>query len=219
MTFLSRFALPSVFMLAALAAVYVLFGPFAALCVAVALLTYAYVPFGRARWVPVVLLLLAVLAPAIGFAADGTTPETVAQATGEGTKITWAYGAVIQQWSTAIGTLILAGVTWALRLLPAQIYGILVSLRADQLLGKAIDYAINMVKGASKDKELSIDVHNEVLAKALQYVLDNAPGWLQSWMGGPEQIANKIIARLNIATDALPLDVQAAVASTSAPGA
>ena len=209
--------------LAALAAVlavcvaFYLIGPIAVLAVTMALLTYAYVPFGRARWVPVVLLLLAVLAPAIGFAADGTTPETVAQATGEGTKITWAYGAVIQQWSTAIGTLILAGVTWALRLLPAQIYGILVSLRADQLLGKAIDYAINMVKGASKDKELSIDVHNEVLAKALQYVLDNAPGWLQSWMGGPEQIANKIIARLNIATDAPPPDVNAAVANTAAP--
>lgn len=216
MHFLLRFLLPTSLLLT-IAVACQLIGPIVLLAVGIALLTYACVPIGRARWVPVVLLLLAVLAPAIGFAADGTTPETVAQATGEGTKITWAYGAVIQQWSTAIGTLILAGVTWALRLLPAQIYGILVSLRADQLLGKAIDYAINMVKGASKDKELSIDVHNEVLAKALQYVLDNAPGWLQSWMGGPEQIANKIIARLNIATDAPPPDVIAAVANTSAP--
>lgn len=148
------------------------------------------------------------------FAADATAPETVAQATSETTKVTWAYGATVSQWAGAIGTLILAGVTWALRLLPAQIYAIMVSLRADQLIQKGIDYAINMVVGASKDKSLSVDVHNQVLATALQYVIDQAPGWLQSWMGGPDQIAQKIVARLNLAPDAVP-DVNAAVAAST----
>jgi hypothetical protein len=164
------------------------------------------------------LVLVALLVTSLGldiaFAADAATPETVAQATNETTKVTWAYGAAISQWATAIGTIILAGVTWLLRLLPGQIYQILLTLRADQLLGKAIDYGINMVKGATKDRELTIDVHNEVLAKALQYVLDNAPGWLQQWMGGPEQIAKKIIARLKLAPDAVP-DVEAAISNTT----
>lgn len=148
------------------------------------------------------------------FAAD-TAPETVAQATSETTKVTWAYGAVIQQWAQAIGALVFAGVAFMLRQLPAQIYAILVSVRADQLLQKAIAYAINMVQGATKDKALTFDVHNEVLRKALQYVLDNAPVWLQTWMGGPEQIAAKIVARLNIEANTPAPDINAAVANTT----
>lgn len=150
------------------------------------------------------------------FAAE-TAPETVAQAANETTKVTWAYGALIQQWASAIGTLAFAAVAWLLRLLPGQIYAVLVAARADQLLQKAIDYGINMVQGAAKDRSLTVDVHNEVLAKALQFVIDNAPGWLQTWMGGPEKIAEKIVARLNIAPDDKPPDVNAAVSSAVLP--
>lgn len=140
----------------------------------------------------------------IAFAADAAAPETVAQATSETTKVTWAIGATAAQWASAIGALVLAGVTWLLRLLPAQIYAILVSIRADQMLGKSIDYGVNMVIGATKDKTLEVDVGNQVLAKALQYVIDHAPEWLQQWMGGPQKIAEMIIARLNLAPDAVP---------------
>lgn len=164
-----------------------------------------------------------VAAPLVDLAAlaadAGSAPETVAQATSETTKVTWAYGAAISQWASAISALVFAIVAWALRQLPAQIYGVIVAMRADQLLAKAIDYAINMVQGASKDRVLNIDVHNEVLAKALQYVFDNAPNWLQQWMGGPVQIANKIIARLNIAPDAPPPSAVIAVANTTPPAA
>lgn len=184
----------------------------------------AYLSVTAAPIVPAMFLAFAVapildvaIVHAVALAADAAAPETVAQATSDTTKVTWAYGAVIQQWAGAIGTLIFAGVAWLLRLLPGQIYAVLVSLRADQLLQKGIDYAINMVQGATAGKALSVDVHNEVLAKALQYVLDNAPTWLQQWMGGPEQIANKIIARLNIVPDAPPPDVNAAVANTAVP--
>ncbi|MGY3690183.1 hypothetical protein ACVIGA_000263 [Bradyrhizobium sp. USDA 3240] len=154
------------------------------------------------------------LAIDVAFAADAAAPETVAQATSDTTKVTWAYGAAISQWASAIGTLILAFVTWLLRKLPAQIYAVIVSMRADQLISKGIDYAINMVKDATKDKALTVDVHNQVLAQALQYVLDHSPDRLTSWMGGPDAIAQKIIARLNLAPDAVP-DVTAAVSSVS----
>lgn len=137
-----------------------------------------------------------------------------APATGETTKVTWTYGATIAQCASAIGTLLFAGVMWALRLLPSQVYAVIVSMRADQLLQKAIDYGINMVTAATKDKALTADVGNAVLAQALQYVIDHAPDWLQSWMGGPDAIAQKIVARLNLASDAVP-DVSAAVANVA----
>lgn len=139
-----------------------------------------------------------VLATSASFADTVAAPETVAQATGETTKVTWAYGAAISQWASALGTLVFAAVMFALRQLPGQVYAILVSMRADQLLQKAIDYGINAVQGATKDKVLEVNVGNKVLAYAVQYVLDNAPKWLQDWMGGPEQIVKKIFARLNL---------------------
>ncbi len=149
----------------------------------------------------------------IAFAADAGTPETVAQATNEGTKVTWAVGSVVSQWADAVEALLVALVAFALRKIPGQLGTILQTMHVDQILNKAIDYAINMVKGATKDKELSVDVGNEVLAKALQYVLDHSPGWLQSWMGGPGAIAQKIIARLNLAPDTV-LDAGKATATS-----
>jgi hypothetical protein len=150
------------------------------------------------------------------FAADsGAAPETVAQATSETTKVTWAYGSVVQQWASAIGTLIFAAVMFALRQLPAQVYAVIVSMRADQLLQKAIDYGINAVQGAIKGKTLEVNVGNKVLAEAVQYVLDNAPAWLQAWMGGPEQIVKKIFARLNLVPEASAPDTSIVLAQTT----
>jgi len=65
------------------------------------------------------------------FAADAAAPERGAQATSETTKVTWAYGSVVAQWAGAISTLVFAGVAWLLRLLPVQIYAMLVAARAD----------------------------------------------------------------------------------------
>ncbi len=155
-----------------------------------------------------------VISHSAAWSADAAAPEVVAQATSDATKVTWAYGAAIAEWASAIGTIIFASVTWLLRKLPAQVYAVLVSIRADQLIQKGIDYAINMVQGATRDKALSVDVHNQVLAQALQYVIDHSPEWLTSWMGGPDAIAQKIIARLNLAPDAVP-DVGAAVSSVA----
>ncbi len=137
-----------------------------------------------------------ILLPTVVYAAD--TSETVAQATGDTTKVVWAWGALVSQWVTALGLGLAALVTWGLRLLPSQIYSIIVLARVDQLLQKAIQYGINQVPAYVDGKTMSVDVHNAALAKMLQYVLDNAPGWMVSWMGGPEQIVQKLIARLNI---------------------
>lgn len=194
----------------------VLFNPIGYLLAAVVVLAAVYRALPSARGVAAVLLAVVAcsLAIDIAFAADAAAPETVAQATSEATKVTWAYGAVVSQWANAAGTVLFAVALWLLRQLPGQMSSILLSMRADQVIQKGIDYAINMVVGATKDRALTADVHNEVLAQALQYVLDHAPGWLQSWMGGPDAIAQKIVARLNLAPNAVP-DVNAVVAAST----
>lgn len=209
----------------ALAALTLMFGPVAPLVAVVAFLLYGIARMAtrapRRPWMhaglPALLIALIVL-PALALAADsGAAPETVAQATSDTTKVTWAYGAVIQQWATALGSLVFAVVMFALRQLPAQVYAVIVSMRADQLLQKGIDYGINAVQGATKDKTLSVDVGNKVLAHAVQYVLDNAPSWLQAWMGGPDQIVKKIFARLNLDSSSTAPSTSAVLAQSTNP--
>lgn len=66
-----------------------------------------------------------------------------------------------------------------------------------------------------KDKTLDVDVGNKVLAQALQYAVDNAPGWLQTWAGGPEGLAKKIWARLNLGDGADDSAIPGIVAATT----
>jgi hypothetical protein len=108
----------------------------------------------------------------------------------------------IGEWLTAVGDFVLLAIpvafAWLARKLPGQAANILITLRVDQLLQKAVQYGINATAGAMKDKPLSVDVGSEVLENALQYVVDNGPGWLIKWMGGKDTIRQKIIARLEL---------------------
>ncbi len=108
--------------------------------------------------------------------------------------------------------IISVAVLWLIRKLPSQIAGILTTLRVDQLLEKAIAYAINTVVGASKDKTLNVSTGNQVVDKALQFIVTNAPAWMIKWMGDGDAIRQKIIARLNI-------DDNVALPSTEVPKA
>ena len=92
-------------------------------------------------------------------------------------------------------------VLWAFRFLPGGIAGILKTAHADQLLAKAIDYGINTVVGAAKDKVLSADVGEEVIAQALTYSAAYGPKWLLTWLGGEAGIRARIIARLDLHPD------------------
>lgn len=91
---------------------------------------------------------------------------------------------------------------WMLRRLPGQVVAVLQMVRADQLLERAVDYGINAVAGAARGRSLTVDVGSEVAAQALRYAIDNGPGWLVSWMGGEEGVRQKIIARLELVSDA-----------------
>ncbi len=107
--------------------------------------------------------------------------------------------------SDAASTLIMvigAVVAWGLRQLPARILSIVQTAQLDQLLLKGIDFAINRTAGASKGREMKVDVANEVLATALRYAIEHGPKWMIKWAGGELALRDKIIARLDVEADA-----------------
>lgn len=149
------------------------------------------------------------------FAAD-SAPETVAQATSENTRAVWAWGATVSELAGAVAWVLASLAMVALRRLPANLVAIFGNARVELLINNAVNYGLNAVAGAVKDKKLEVDVGNQVLREALQYAVDNAPGWLQSWAGGPEQLAKKIWAKLNLGEGADGSAIPAAVDSVKA---
>lgn len=159
-----------------------------------------------------------VLIHSVAMAADAA-PETIAQSVSETTKVTWAWGATVSQAGQAIAWLLASIAMWMLRKLPANIVAIFGNARVELLLNNAIAYGLNAVEGAVKGKTLEVDVGNKVLAQALQYAVDNAPGWLQTWAGGPEGLAKKIWGRLNLGEGASDITIPAVVDSVAQPSA
>lgn len=77
--------------------------------------------------------LLIVAWPVLAMAAD-TAPETVAQATSETTKVTWAWGATVTQWAQAFAWLLASAGMLLLSKLPANIVAIFGNARVELLL-------------------------------------------------------------------------------------
>jgi hypothetical protein len=101
-----------------------------------------------------------------------------------------------------VGTLLLAVVGWGFRKLPESVVAVLRTARVEQLLARAIDYGINTVKGASKDKVLDVNVGNAVVAQAARKAVEWAPKWMAEWLGGEKGIRERIIARLELSPEA-----------------
>lgn len=112
------------------------------------------------------------------------------------------YGDWIAALANTLIMVLTAAVAWAFRQLPANIVAILVTIRAEQVVSKAIEYGINAVAGAVKGKSLDVPIANQVIREALDYVVKQAPGWLVSWVGGEDGLRRMIVARLAIAEDA-----------------
>jgi hypothetical protein len=135
-----------------------------------------------------VLLLLAlplpVLAQAVEIAGDAV--------------VTVPYGDWIASSLGFLGWLVPLVIMWALRQLPANIVAVIKTARVEQVLQRGIDYALNAVAGATKDKVLDAEVGNRVIAEALRYIVNLGPKWLIGFLGGEEGIKARIIARLEL---------------------
>lgn len=135
-----------------------------------------------------------VMALAVTLAALALADSAFAQST----TVTIPWGNMLSEALGFIGWVFLAVAMWAMRQLPANIVSILQTLRVEQLLSKAIDYGVNAVSGATKDKALTFDVGSEVAAKAVAYAIDKMPGALLGWIGGEAKLREMVIARLNV---------------------
>jgi hypothetical protein len=104
---------------------------------------------------------------------------------------------------TALGylTLGLGGViAWAFRRLPGRISAILLTAQADQLMARALTYAINAVVGATKDKVWSVDVRNQVLREFVTYALTHGSDTVKTFMGKSADIAEMGYSRIDAPT-------------------
>ena len=82
--------------------------------------------------------------------------------------------------------------------LPAPFLAAIRQSGADRFLVEAISFGINSVEGAATGKSLSVDVANPVAAFAVRYALSHAQPWLVAALGTPEELAEKVWARLNL---------------------
>jgi hypothetical protein len=137
--------------------------------------------------------------PLVAFAATTIT-------TSQPTTVTVGWGDYVVQAAQTLALLAFAALMALARNLPAQIYNVLVTARAEQLLGKAIGWGLNAVDGAVQGKTLTVDVGRSVTAQAVQYVVSHGSGWLVTWLGGPVGVAQKIWARLPLEDGATKTD-------------
>lgn len=113
----------------------------------------------------------------------------------------WVSAAAASMGETIL-MLVLSVVAWMSRKLPAGVSAMLKTKQVEQLLQRAVDYALNAVAGAAKGKTLDVNTGNEVLNVALAYAVDRAPAQLIAWLGGPEALQHMILARLQLGEDA-----------------
>lgn len=135
------------------------------------------------------LIVLALTIPA--FAQDADTSIT----------IPWGdwLAAILGQVAASISVILLAVLTWLSTKLPPAVQAFITTERikqVEQILERAITYGLQQAATGVKGKTANVDVKNEAVETALQYVIDHGPAKLIAWMGGIDAIREKIIARL-----------------------
>lgn len=119
-------------------------------------------------------------------------------------EVTVPWGEWLGALIDAAYALILGFLLWLLRKVPKNIVDMVNAIAqalgqggVNELLGKAVDYGINVTQGAVRDQKMTIKVGNEVLERATEYALRHAPGLVAKY-GGLATLREKIIARLNL---------------------
>ena len=154
-------------------------------------------------------LFFMVMLPLAVMAQDVVVPETV---------VTFNWGDLIGVFFTNLAdnpdsvawTVFAGALTWFVARLSGPLQWAFKLFQVEQLLKNAILAALNATKGATEGQALTLNVGSEVLAKALQYAVNNGQGWLIEWMGGRKGVEEKIIARLSLAPSVSGAELKAA---------
>jgi hypothetical protein len=131
---------------------------------------------------------VAVLLPSAALAADGAV------------LIPWGDYAI--ELAHIVGAVAVALLPVVLAFLPAPVRLAIAATGGERLVRNAVDYGINAVEGAAKDKVLSVAVGNAVLEEALEYALREGAPWLIRILGGPDGIRAKLFRLLNLEAEA-----------------
>jgi hypothetical protein len=136
------------------------------------------------------------------------------------TTVTIPWGDWVQVLLPLIGDIILMllglALTFAATVLPKPVYRVLMMLRAEQLLKRAVDYGLNATDRAAHGKKLEVSVANSVVYEAANYAVDAAEDVVK-WLGGETKLVKKLYARLDIEEDSEILVAGNEAVSTKAP--
>jgi len=163
----------------------------------------------------IAVLALALVSPAFAQTVADVVPEAVASpeaaiAAGQDTSATIYIGNIVAyivgNLKEVLLTLILGAVALASASLPGFAgYAIRFFMAniGEKFISNLLDYALNAVKGATKDKELSIPVGSAVVAAAIERMmaLENLDPWIKSlikFLGGKTGVAEKMFRRMEL---------------------
>lgn len=127
-----------------------------------------------------------------------TTPGEVPVVVVQDPVVTIPYGEWIVALQGVAVPLFLGAIAFLVRNLPGSIVSIIYTSKVQQLLEKGVQFAVNRVAGASRDKKMTVPVANKVVREIVQYAVTEGPAWLIKWAGGPEGIKAKAIARIQV---------------------
>jgi len=174
-----RFAVPAVVLAAFIATLFL--GPVVPLCIAVALLTYAYLPpFKRARWLPVVACVI-VLSPNFAFAAS--------------IDIGQALNGSLQEIINGVVTGAIAAFVSLLGYLAQKYFKISIEAGHRDVLTAFLNRQASslVAAGAVKLEGVKIEVQNQALADAANQALAMIPGALSFFGLTPAKIQQMIV--------------------------
>ncbi len=176
-----RFAVPAV-MLAAFFAAYIL-GPVVPLVIAIALLTYAYFPLKRTRWLPSGVFVL-VLSPGRAFAAE--------------INIGQALNGSLQEIINATVTALIAALVGWVAVVVKNKFNIDIEAKHREALTVFLNpHASGLVAaGAVKLEGVKVEVQNEALASAANSALSAIPAALAFFGLTPAKIQSMIVDML-----------------------
>lgn len=175
---LLRYAAPVAVL--AIVAIY-LFDPVVTLCVAVALLTYAYLPLGRARWVPAVAVVVVTLSPGFAFAATIDIGDAFS-------------GGILDALLGAISAVIAALVAWVAMVIKNKFNVDIEKAHRDALTAFLQRQASSLVAdGAVKLQGLKIEVSNAALAGVANTAIHAIPDAMKFFGLTPEALQKRIV--------------------------
>lgn len=141
-------------------------------------------------------VLFTILVTAMSLGIMASPVPAFAQAASDGYAVQVPWGQWVADILGFVATLIAALIAFALRHLPGNANKIIVQLRVDKLLERALTYGINATSNAVKGKTLDLHTGNQVVQMAIEYAVKHAPQLANEI--GLARLKEKILARIDL---------------------